>query len=98
MQSLRDSHHSRIYDTAAVQTCILAITQLASTRLPGRTEARPYDEWCFLRCIMLKISRVGSRLAATYQAMVSSPRLPGRTKARTYDRLVLSAMYYVENK
>ena len=25
----------------ALQACILAITQLASTRLPGRTEARP---------------------------------------------------------
>ena len=30
----------------------------------------PTTEWCFLRCIMLRISRVGSRLAATYQAMV----------------------------
>ena len=50
----------------------MAITQLASTRLPGRTKARPYTEWCLLRCIMLKISRVGSRLAATYRAMVLS--------------------------
>ena len=32
----------------------------------------PTAEWCFLRCIMLKISRVGSRLAATYRAMVLS--------------------------
>ena len=30
----------------------------------------PTTEWCFPRCIMLKISRVGSRLAATYQAIV----------------------------
>ena len=32
-----------------------------------------------------------SRLAATYQAMVSSTRQPGRTKARPYDRMAFYA-------
>ena len=31
----------------ALQACILAITCLTSTRLPGRTEARPYDRMVF---------------------------------------------------
>ncbi|MDD7604780.1 MAG: hypothetical protein SPJ71_02995, partial [Candidatus Limisoma sp.] len=62
MQSLRDSHHSRIYDTAAVQTCILAITQLASTRLPGRTKARPYDRMVF--SVMYHVENKQSRVVA----------------------------------
>ena len=49
----------------------------------------PTTEWHLLRPTMLNISRVGSRLAATYQAIVSSPRHPGRTKARPYDCSVL---------
>ena len=31
----------------ALQACILTLNQLASTRLPGRTEARPYDRMVF---------------------------------------------------
>ena len=48
------------------------ITQLASTRLSGRTEVRPYDRMVSYVCIVLKMSRVGSRLAETYQAIVFS--------------------------
>ena len=48
------------------------------------SRGRPYDRMVFSACIMLIISRVGSRLAATYRAMVSSPCHPGRTKARPY--------------
>ena len=32
----------------------------------------PTTEWCFMRCVVLKMSRVGSRLAETYQAIVFS--------------------------
>ena len=31
----------------ALQTCILTFNQLAYTRLPGRTKARPYDRMVF---------------------------------------------------
>ena len=31
----------------ALQACILTITRLTFTRLPGRTEARPYDRMVF---------------------------------------------------
>ena len=44
--------------------------------------------WHLLVFIQLIVNRVGSRLAATYRAMVSSPRNPGRTKARPYSVVI----------
>ena len=57
--NVSDAHNpQRIYDTLWMQAYPVA---------PRRD---PTTEWCFLRCLMLKISIVGSRLAATYQAIV----------------------------
>ena len=65
----------------ALQACILTVTCFTSTRLPGRTEARPYRKNDILWLYYAE-NKVGSRLGATYQAMVSSPRHLGRAEAR----------------
>ena len=46
----------------ALQACILVITCLTSTRLPGRTEARPYDRMVF--SAMYYVENKQSRVAA----------------------------------
>ena len=93
----------------ALQACILTITCLTSTRLPGRTEARPYihtparsHRGATLRPTPIR-SHQGATLRPTRlpdrtEARPYNPRLPGRTEARPYDRMVFSAMYHVENK
>ena len=48
------------------------ITQLASTRLPGRTKARPYDP----------------HLPGRTKARPYNPHLPGRSEARPYQAMV----------
>ena len=58
---------SRVVDTAVVQADERRVVRSTKKVAPRRD---PTTEWCFLRCIMLKMSRVESRLAATYQAIV----------------------------
>ena len=60
----------RFTTTGASPTLPIYIVPSAQCRCSFAPRRDPTTEWCFLRCIMLKISRVGSRLAATYQAIV----------------------------
>ena len=79
----------------AFQACILTITRLTSTRLPGRSEARPYNPRLPGRtearpynprlpdCI--EVRHYNPRLPGRTEARPYDPRLPGRTKERPYD-------------
>ena len=63
----RAYHNRRVSDARYPQRIFDTLWILVrSTPIPGRTKARPYDRMVFSACIMLNISRVGSRLAATY--------------------------------
>ena len=59
-------------------------------RLPGRTEARPYDRMVF--SVMYYVENKQGRVAACCDPTMGAEqicRLPGPSEARPYDRSVL---------